>query len=241
MDRGMSYCLKTLLLLSLAAPLAIAQSPTSARQPLSPQIMAIHRLARRPAATSTATPETAASQAVDSSFNSAQGPGPGPIGPGPGCDLFPAPPSVGASVPLSYFGPSPSTTNPSLVGPVQLLNSGTVNAARGTVTLPLYKGTLKGSGKNVWYILTDVSDQGVANELGLNFSTKLGFAANAARTGTLDANGNIVFDKGSVDFSPQRSVVPGPQGAEFPRRAQNQALSATQITVLTCRSQMLEV
>ncbi|HET6930550.1 MAG TPA: hypothetical protein VFI45_09540, partial [Candidatus Acidoferrum sp.] len=49
-------------------------------------------------------------------FNSDQGPGPGPIGPGPGCNLLPAPPSVGATVPLSYFGPSPSETNPSLVG-----------------------------------------------------------------------------------------------------------------------------
>jgi hypothetical protein len=121
---------------------------------------------------------------------------------------------------LSYFGPSPSTVNPSLVGPVQLLNSGTVDAAHGTVTLPLYKGTVnglkKGQNNTVWYILTDVSDQGVANELGLNFSTKLAFAANAARTGTLDASGNIVFNAGTVDFSPLRKIVPGPQGAEFP-------------------------
>src|SRR5262249_16836570 len=36
------------------------------------------------------------------------GPGPGPIGPGPGCNLFPAPPSIGAGVNLSYFGPPPS-------------------------------------------------------------------------------------------------------------------------------------
>jgi hypothetical protein len=177
--------------------------------------MAIHQLAKRPTAPAV-TVDSAAAAAVDSSFNSAQGPGAGAIGPGPGCDLFPAPPSVGASVPLSYFGPSPSTVNPSLVGPVQLLKSGTVDAANGTITLPLYKGTLKGTNKNVWYILTDVSDQGVADELGLNFSTKLAFAANGARTGTLDANGNIVFDKGKVDFSPQRSIVPGPQGAEFP-------------------------
>ena len=61
--------------------------------------------------------------------NTAQGPGPGPIGPGPGCNLFPAPPSVGATVDLSYFGPPPSTVNRSLVGPVQLLNTGPVNAA----------------------------------------------------------------------------------------------------------------
>lgn len=64
-----------------------------------------------------------------------------------------------------------------------------------------------------------MSDQGVAAELGFNFSTKLKFAANAARTGTLDANGNIVFDKGTVSFTPQRSIVPGPQGAEFPPKS----------------------
>src|SRR5690242_17608892 len=64
-----------------------------------------------------------------SSFNEAQGPGPGPIGPGPGCNLFPAPASIGTTVPLSYFGPPPSTQNPSLVGPEQLLKSGTLDVA----------------------------------------------------------------------------------------------------------------
>ena len=39
---------------------------------------------------------SAAPTAIDP--NQAQGPGPGPIGPGPGCNLFPAPPSVGANV-----------------------------------------------------------------------------------------------------------------------------------------------
>ena len=149
-------------------------------------------------------------------FNSDQGPGPLAIGPGPGCNLFPAPPSVGATVPLTYFGPSPSETNPSLVGPVQLLKSGTVDATRGTITLPLYLGHMKGSKKNVWYILTDVDDPNVAAELGLNFSAKLTFASNAARTATLAADGTLVFDKGTVDFSPVRSIVPGPAGAEFP-------------------------
>src|SRR5882724_376063 len=149
-------------------------------------------------------------------FNSDQGPGPGPIGPGPGCNLFPAPPSVGATVPLTYFGPPPSETNSSLVGPVQLLKSGTVDATRGTITLPLYLGHMKGSKKNVWYILTDVDDPNVAAELGLNFSAKLTFASNAARTATLAADGTLVFDKGTVDFSPVRNIVPGPAGAEFP-------------------------
>jgi hypothetical protein len=182
--------------------------------------MAIHLNAKRSVATPAANIEPAVTSAgSSSSFNSEQGPGPGPIGPGPGCDLFPAPASVGASVPLSYFGPSPSTINPSLVGPVQLLNTGTVDAAHGTITIPLYKGSLKGTNKNVWYILTDVSNQGVAQELGLNFSAKLNFASNAARTGNLDSNGDIVFDKGTVNFAPLRNIVPGPAGQEFPPKS----------------------
>jgi hypothetical protein len=150
--------------------------------------------------------------------NLAQGPGPGPIGPGPGCNLFPAPPSIGTSFGLSYFGPPPSATNQSLVGPVQLLKSGTVDAAKGTITLPLYLGHMK-NGTNVWYILSDVDDAEVAALLGLNFSAKMTFMANAARTANLDQNGNLVFDKGTVDFSPVRSITPGPPGQEFPPSA----------------------
>jgi len=139
--------------------------------------------------------------------------------PGARLDLFPAPPSVGAFVPLTYFGPSPSTVNPSLVGPVQLLNTGTVDAQHGTITIPLYKGRLAGTDKTNWYILTDVDNEGVAAELGLNFSAKLNFASQAARTGNLDSDGNIVFDKGTVNFAPKRNIVPGPAGAEFPPKS----------------------
>ena len=106
---------------------------------ISREILAIHARAKRPVAAAPTSLELAAATTVTSTtFNSEQGPGPGPIGPGPGCNLFPAPPSVGATVPLSYFGPSPSEVNQSLVGPVQLLKSGTVDAAHGTITLPLY-------------------------------------------------------------------------------------------------------
>jgi hypothetical protein len=156
-------------------------------------------------------------RAADSAtFNTDQGPGPGPIGSGPGCNLLPAPASIGASVNLSYFGPPPAESNPSLVGPVQLLKSGAIDAAKGTITLPLYQGSMAGNQKSVWYILTDVNDQGVATLLGLNYSAKLSYAANAARTANLDLHGNLVFDRGAVDFSPVRSIVPGPPGAEFP-------------------------
>jgi hypothetical protein len=193
------------------------KTPVLVKQPLSPEIHAMHARAKRPVATAPTSLELASTTApAPTTFNSEQGPGPGPIGPGPGCNLFPAPASIGTSVPLSYFGPPPSDTNRSLVGPVQLLDTGQVDVAHGTITIPLYLGHLKGSGKNVWYILTDVDDSNVAAELGLNFSTKLTFASHSARTGNLDANGNIVFDAGTVNFKPERKIIPGPAGHEFP-------------------------
>ncbi len=146
----------------------------------------------------------------------ADGPGSPPRGDGPGCDLFPAPASVGTTVGLSYFGPSPSTVNPSLVGPVQLLNSGKLDDQKGTITLPLYKGYIRGTSVPVWYILTDVSDPNIAAELGLNFSTKLQYAARGARKAVLGTNNVLEFTGGTVDFSSRRTVTPGPADAPFP-------------------------
>ena len=37
-------------------------------------------------------------------------------------DVAPAPPSIGAGVPLTYFGPAPSMVQRELIGPYQLLN-----------------------------------------------------------------------------------------------------------------------
>ena len=198
---------------SLVPSAAFGQAAVAARPPISPEAMAVHLLAKRPVAKSAA-PENVAESS--SGINSAQGSGAGARDLGePGCDLFPAP-AIGTNVPLSYFGPSPSTVNQSLVGPVQLLNTGQVDAIAGTITIPLYKGSVESTGKTAWYILTDVSDPGVAQEIGLNFSAKLNFVNTAARTGNLDANGNIVFEKGTVNFAAVRNLVAGPEGAEFP-------------------------
>jgi hypothetical protein len=192
---------------------AAAQIPVSH---LSPEILGIHARLKRPVPSVPDIDESAADESGPNNFNSAQGPGYGPRAGLPGCDVFPAPASVGAKVGLSYFGPPPSTTNPSLVGPVQLLDSGQLDAINGTITLPLYLGYMKDTSKKVWYILSDVDNPGVAAELGLNFSAKMTFMAPGARTANFDANGYLIFDKGTVDFSPIRNIVPGPPGAEFP-------------------------
>ena len=79
-----------------------------------------------------------------------------------------------------------------LIGPYQLLKSGQVDLNASTITLPLYRGQVKaaatadggsGSGevRNVWYIVTDTTDKGNADALGLNWSPKLNYAATGAR------------------------------------------------------------
>jgi hypothetical protein len=135
----------------------------------------------------------------------------------------PAMPSVGTMISQSYFGPSPAKIDPSLVGPVQLLKSGTLDLMACTITLPLYKGHMaanapSAAGATVWYILTDTNDQGTANLLGLDYSAKLNYAnvGGATRAATLGTNDTLTFDRGTVDFSPQRVVVPGAAPNFFP-------------------------
>jgi hypothetical protein len=136
---------------------------------------------------------------------------------GPDDDVAPAPPSVGADIPLTYFGPSPSQVQKELVGPVQLLRSGPIDFDKGTITLPLYKGQLR-NGKTVWYVLTDTTDKDNADALGLLHSSKLIYAnvGRAARRGRIKKDTSLTFNKGEVDFRPERRLVPGAEPNLFP-------------------------
>ena len=139
-------------------------------------------------------------------------------------DAQPAPPSIGTDVPLTYFGPLPSEVDPKLIGPVKLLKAAQVDLNASTVTLPLYKGQITGNssgpgaGKNVWYVLTDTTDKGNAEALGLNFSPKLVYSdvGKGARVATLEKNATLTFNAGTVDFAPNRTVVPGDAPNAFP-------------------------
>ena len=133
-------------------------------------------------------------------------------------DVAPAPPSIGADVPLTYFGPAPSSVKKELIGPFQLLKSGTMDKDKGTITLPLYKGKVKSTGHIVWYVVTDTDDKGNAEGLGLNYSAKLTYAnvGKAARKATLQKGLSLLFDNGSVNFQPEREVIPGKAPDYFP-------------------------
>lgn len=102
-----------------------------------------------------------------------------------------------------------------------------VDLSRQTVRLPLYPG--EAHGQRVWYVLLDSSDQGAANNLGVNYAPKLANAAigNPAAVQTVTLTNPtpqenpfgpaVIHFAGMPDFSPTRIATPGPKG--FPLAA----------------------
>lgn len=95
-----------------------------------------------------------------------------------------------------------------------------VDLTNGFVRLPLHRGEF--NGQTVWYILTEASDQGAADDLGLNYAPKLGNASigcpDCVQDVTLAAASGNVFNEGVVhfegipDFSPTRVLKAGATG-----------------------------
>ena len=95
-----------------------------------------------------------------------------------------------------------------------------VDLTQETVRLPLYKGTA--NGHDVWFILTEASDVGLAHNSGLNYAPKLAnigiSCPECVQTVTLDsptADQNkfgpaVVHFQGEPDFTSTRTLVPGP-------------------------------
>jgi hypothetical protein len=138
----------------------------------------------------------------------------------PLAEIRPAPPSIYPDQAFIAAQPAPSDVNPAFLGPVLLMKSGRVDLANGTVTLPLRQGRLK-SGQSVWSVLTDVSDENLAQLYGVNYSPKMAYGptGKAVRTATIDQGGSFVFDAGAVDFSPERKLVPGDAPNYFPPKS----------------------
>ena len=93
-----------------------------------------------------------------------------------------------------------------------------VSVDRHSVTLPLHKGTY--GGQTVWFVLTEASQEGAADQLGLNFAPKLGnllACGICVQTVTLRSPKVNAFDaatvafQGAPDFRPTRRLVAGPK------------------------------
>ena len=128
----------------------------------------------------------------------------------------PTSPATGTRVPSSYFGPMASEVDRKLVGPVQLLRSGSLSRRRTSIELPLYRGHLE-DGRNFWYILTDTTDRDNADALGLNKAPKLQYSEvdRAVREGRLTRQG-LVVQAGAVDFAPRRVLTAAKGRNAFP-------------------------
>lgn len=133
-------------------------------------------------------------------------------------DAAPAPPSIGADVPLTYFGPAPSDVDPRLIGPVQLLKAGMIDFEAGTITLPIYKGYYT-DGTMHWFVITDTTDEGNAKALGLNYSPKLEYVTKESGATAILSNSSVFVNRtGKVDFSYNASLTPG-EDSPFPPTA----------------------
>lgn len=129
----------------------------------------------------------------------------------------PAPKSIFPDHHIVVAQPSPSEVNTSFLGPVLLMKSALVDLEAGTATLPLRSGQLA-SGEKVWSILTDVSDENLANLHGVNYSAKMayGITGKGARSGRFEKDGSFTFASGRVDFTPEHGVTPGAAPNFFP-------------------------
>lgn len=88
---------------------------------------------------------------------------------------------------------------------------GEIDEAEGTVTLPLFRGTHDGD--DVFYIITESSDRDDAEEVReVNWAPKLANAIGTDAVQDVSVVGGVVQFEGTVDFSPTRVVVPGPDG-----------------------------
>lgn len=79
-----------------------------------------------------------------------------------------------------------------------------------TATLPLHRGTSRG--RDVYYVVLDASDGNVAQSMGVNKAQKLNVARNTGAVQKVTLNNGVIEFPASVDFSPNRVVVPGPTG-----------------------------
>lgn len=107
-----------------------------------------------------------------------------------------------------------------LVIDTQLLLAGQIDLTSDTITLPLHHGSLS-DGRSVWYVLLDSSNQATAHAQGLVYAPALANAVElgAVRTASRDGHGELVFDRGTIDFSPDRALVPGNAPDLFPPKS----------------------
>lgn len=87
-----------------------------------------------------------------------------------------------------------------------------IDTINGSVTLPLFEG--RHDGATVWYVVTESSNPGDARRRGVNEARPLSNALGTQAVQRARSVDGVVDFAGTVDFAPERIVVPGPD--QFP-------------------------
>ncbi|WP_367025367.1 hypothetical protein ABZN20_11670 [Methylococcus sp. ANG] len=90
------------------------------------------------------------------------------------------------------------------------IRSAVENPTEDTVNLPLYRG--RSQGQTVWYVVLDASTGTAAEKYGVNRADKLKNARGTAAVQKVRLVDGLIEFPATVDFRPERLVVPGPSG-----------------------------
>lgn len=121
-------------------------------------------------------------------------------------------------LPLAPIAGSAQATGEDEVREV-LLGAATEDTVNDTATLPIAQG-VDAEGQAFWYVITEASEKKVARDLNVNTSRKLD---NARDTGAVQQGrfvDGVLVVEATVDFSPERVVVPDPDVGFPPLDAQ---------------------
>lgn len=102
-----------------------------------------------------------------------------------------------------------STQAGAVEGHQVFLKSAIESAGFKKVTLPIFEG--RSHGEKIWFVVTDSSDRGNVNVRGVNFAPKLSNAKGTPAVQKARYVGGLLEFEATVDFSPNRVVVPNPQ------------------------------
>jgi len=109
------------------------------------------------------------------------------------------------------FGPNSFFTGENVQGPTSFQEN--PPTSKPTVTFPLRQGIAGNPGHSIYYVITDASDQTVAEDLGVNYTPKLANAGGSAGVQhSSSTDPTAISVPGDVDFSPTRVLVPSATG-----------------------------
>ena len=121
--------------------------------------------------------------------------------------------ALGVAIPILALADSTPTVHPSTgIFTYSFPGALNIDVTHETITLPLHRGATR-TGRTIWYIITESSDQSDAARRGVNYSNKMlnALGTAAVQKASFAGNDALVFE-GTVNFGLKHVLVPGPNG-----------------------------